>query len=107
LEKGFLEQVGIRTSAALEFFAEHFQRKADHSRALWTLLVLAEWLDWVATETDCSQTEPGVGVSQSSSYADETSSLLPQAQASMPGLSSRQTAMRRSAGRVSDKFSRA
>jgi asparagine synthase (glutamine-hydrolysing) len=49
LEKGLLEQVDIRTSAALEFFAEHFQYKADHSRALWTLLVLAEWLDWVAT----------------------------------------------------------
>ena len=53
LEKGRLEQLGIHASAALEFFAEHCQRKADHSRALWTLLVLAEWLDWVATETDC------------------------------------------------------
>src|SRR5262249_31885821 len=63
LKKGLLEQVGIRTSAALEFFAEHCQRKADHSRALWTLLVLGEWLDWVATETDCCQTERGVGVS--------------------------------------------
>ena len=51
LEKGRLEQLGIHASAALEFFAEHCQRKADHSRALWTLLVLAEWLDWVATET--------------------------------------------------------
>ena len=51
LEKGRLEQLGIHASAALEFFAEHCQRKADHARALWTLLVLAEWLDWVATET--------------------------------------------------------
>lgn len=51
LEKGRLEQLGIHASAALEFFAEHCQRKSDHSRALWTLLVLAEWLDWVATET--------------------------------------------------------
>ena len=51
LEKGRLEQLGIHASAAMEFFAEHCQRKADHSRALWTLLVLAEWLDWVATET--------------------------------------------------------
>jgi len=59
LEKGLLEQVGIRTSAALESFAEHLRRKADHSRALWTLIVLAEWLDWVATETDCSQTGRG------------------------------------------------
>lgn len=52
LEKGRLEQLGIHASAALEFFAEHCQRKSDHSRALWTLLVLAEWLDWVATETE-------------------------------------------------------
>jgi asparagine synthase (glutamine-hydrolysing) len=54
LEKGRLEQVGIRTSAAMEFFSEHCQRKADHGRAVWTLLVLGEWLDWVATETDYS-----------------------------------------------------
>jgi asparagine synthase (glutamine-hydrolysing) len=48
LEKGRLEQIGIHTSAAMEFFSEHLQRKADHARALWTLLVLAEWLEWVA-----------------------------------------------------------
>ena len=48
LEKGRLEQIGIHTSAAKEFFSEHLQRKADHARALWTLLVLAEWLEWVA-----------------------------------------------------------
>jgi asparagine synthase (glutamine-hydrolysing) len=49
LEKGRLEQVGIHKSAAMEFFSEHCQRKADHARILWTLLVLAEWLNWVAT----------------------------------------------------------
>jgi asparagine synthase (glutamine-hydrolysing) len=59
LENGLLEQVGIHTSAALELFAEHFQRKADHSRALWTLLVLSEWLDWVATEIISPQTARG------------------------------------------------
>src|SRR3984893_9929778 len=59
LEKGRLEQVGIHTSAALELFSEHCQRKADHARALWALLVLGEWLDWVATETDCGQTDRG------------------------------------------------
>jgi asparagine synthase (glutamine-hydrolysing) len=59
LEKGRLEQVGIHTSAAMELFSEHCQRKADHARALWTLLVLGEWLDWVATETDCGQTDQG------------------------------------------------
>ena len=59
LEKARLEQVGIHTSTAMEFFSEHCQRKADHARALWALLVLGEWLDWVATETDCGQTDRG------------------------------------------------
>ena len=52
LESGRLERVGIHTSAARDLFSEHCQRRADHARALWTLLVLSEWLDWVAAETD-------------------------------------------------------
>ena len=52
LGSGRLERVGIRSSAASDLFAEHCQRKADHARALWTLLVLSEWLDWVTAETD-------------------------------------------------------
>jgi asparagine synthase (glutamine-hydrolysing) len=52
LASGRLDRVGIRTSVALDLFSEHCQRQADHARALWTLLVLSEWLDWVATETD-------------------------------------------------------
>jgi len=52
LESGRLERVGIRTAAARDLFSEHCQRRADHARALWTLLVLSEWLDWVAAETD-------------------------------------------------------
>jgi asparagine synthase (glutamine-hydrolysing) len=59
LKKGRLEQVGIHTSAAMELFSEHCQSKADHARAIWTLLVLVEWLDWVATDTDCRQTAQG------------------------------------------------
>jgi asparagine synthase (glutamine-hydrolysing) len=59
LENGHLEKVSIHKSVAMEFFSEHCQRKADHARALWTLLVLAEWLNWVATETDCSQMDRG------------------------------------------------
>jgi hypothetical protein len=43
----------------LELFSEHCQRKADHARALWTLLVLGEWLDWMATETDSVPGETG------------------------------------------------
>ncbi len=52
LGSGRLERVGIQKSAALDLFSEHCHRQADHARALWTLLVLSEWLDWAATETD-------------------------------------------------------
>jgi asparagine synthase (glutamine-hydrolysing) len=27
---------------------EHMQRKADHARSIWTLIVLSEWLEWVS-----------------------------------------------------------
>ncbi|HZL43678.1 MAG TPA: asparagine synthase (glutamine-hydrolyzing) [Verrucomicrobiae bacterium] len=54
LECGRLEQAGIQTSAAKELFFEHCHGQADHGRAVWTLLVLGEWLDWVGTETDSS-----------------------------------------------------
>jgi asparagine synthase (glutamine-hydrolysing) len=46
-----LEQIGVRTPAALELFSEHCRHQSDHARALWTLIVLSEWLDWVAKET--------------------------------------------------------
>ncbi len=46
-----LEQIGVRTAAALELLSEHCQLKADYARALWTLIVLSEWLDWAANET--------------------------------------------------------
>jgi len=59
LGRGRLERVGIHASAALDLLSEHCQRKADHARALWTLLVLSEWLDWVAAETDCYSGETG------------------------------------------------
>jgi asparagine synthase (glutamine-hydrolysing) len=51
LETGRLDQIGVRTSSARDLFAEHCRENADHARALWTLLVLSEWLDWVAQET--------------------------------------------------------
>jgi len=50
LRKGHLEQVGVRTSAAMELLSEHCRHEADHARAIWTLLVLGEWLDWVGTD---------------------------------------------------------
>jgi len=62
LEKGRLEQIGIHTSAAMEFFSEHLQRKADHARAVWTLLVLAEWLEWVADENRLQLSSPAFSI---------------------------------------------
>lgn len=41
-----LERVGIKSAVALELLEEHRQRKANHARALWTLIVLSEWLEW-------------------------------------------------------------
>jgi asparagine synthase (glutamine-hydrolysing) len=51
LGSGHLERAGIRTEAALAVFQEHLAGRADHARALWTLLVLVEWLYWSARET--------------------------------------------------------
>jgi asparagine synthetase B (glutamine-hydrolysing) len=42
-----LGAAGVRPAAALALFDEHRARKADHARALWTLIVLSEWLGWV------------------------------------------------------------
>lgn len=39
-----LRTVGIDPSAALALFDEHCRRRTDHARALWTLIVLSEWL---------------------------------------------------------------
>jgi asparagine synthase (glutamine-hydrolysing) len=52
LANGRLQRVGISIAAAQGLLADHCERKADHARALWTLLVLSEWLDWLANETD-------------------------------------------------------
>lgn len=54
LSRPHLEQAGLRPAAVLELFSDHCQRKVDHARALWTLLVLSEWLEWVADETASS-----------------------------------------------------
>lgn len=47
LASGRLEQVGLKRVAVLELLSEYENRKADHTRALWTLLVLDEWLLWL------------------------------------------------------------
>ena len=43
-----LDDAGVSHRAAVELLEEHRQHRADHARALWTLIVLSEWLDWVA-----------------------------------------------------------
>src|SRR5262249_35747762 len=43
LSSGRLERVGIETSVVMDLYSDHCRRKADHARALWTLLVLSEW----------------------------------------------------------------
>src|SRR5260221_13970566 len=58
LGNGQLARVGISIAAVQGLFSEHVSGKAAHARALWSLLVLSEWLDWVASETDCSAAEP-------------------------------------------------
>jgi asparagine synthase (glutamine-hydrolysing) len=51
LGSGRLELAGVRPHAAMELLVQHREGRADYARALWTLLVLDEWLKWVATET--------------------------------------------------------
>ena len=48
LSSPLLDRVGVNRNAALELLQEHLQRKADHARSIWTLIVLSEWLAWVS-----------------------------------------------------------
>jgi asparagine synthase (glutamine-hydrolysing) len=41
-----LDRVGLESKVALALLDEHCARRADHARALWTLLALAEWIAW-------------------------------------------------------------
>jgi len=46
LDSGRLETAGVRTAQARKLLQEHRERKADHSRPIWALLTLSEWLRW-------------------------------------------------------------
>jgi asparagine synthase (glutamine-hydrolysing) len=48
LSSPLLEQVAVNHNVAVELLQEHRQRKADHARSIWTLIVLSEWLEWVS-----------------------------------------------------------
>jgi asparagine synthase (glutamine-hydrolysing) len=43
-----LESAGIDARAAIAILDEHRARKADRARAVWTIVVLSVWLDWLA-----------------------------------------------------------
>ena len=43
-----LLQVGIDPSAALGLLNEHLARQVDHGRAVWALIVMSVWLEWLA-----------------------------------------------------------
>jgi asparagine synthase (glutamine-hydrolysing) len=46
-----LERAGIDPDAALAILGEHAARRADHARALWTVIVLDEWMRWLDRHT--------------------------------------------------------
>jgi asparagine synthase (glutamine-hydrolysing) len=48
LSSPLLERVGVNRYVAVDLLQEHMQRKADHARSIWTLIVLSEWLEWVS-----------------------------------------------------------
>jgi len=68
-----LAEAGLCIRTAQELLAEHSSRKADHARAIWTLLVLVEWLDWRVRTTGAHPLEPAVGAD----VADTTGASVP------------------------------
>lgn len=48
LSSDALTHAGVRVETALEMFDEHQSHVADHARGIWTLIVLSEWLEWLA-----------------------------------------------------------
>jgi asparagine synthase (glutamine-hydrolysing) len=46
-----LQSAGLDLKAVGDLFEEHCRREADHARALWTLIVLSEWLAWAGEKT--------------------------------------------------------
>ncbi len=48
IESDRLSVAGVNREPALALLEEHVGRRADHARALWTLVVLSEWLEWAA-----------------------------------------------------------
>jgi len=49
-----LQTAGIPVETALELLEEHRTRRRDHARALWTLIVISEWLQWAQSSATAS-----------------------------------------------------
>ena len=49
LSNGALPEAGISQSEALSMLEEHRKRTSDHTRALWSMIVFAEWYRWLRT----------------------------------------------------------
>ncbi len=47
LRSPLLAEAGVKANPVLQLLEEHRKRLADHSRSLWTLIVLSEWMDWL------------------------------------------------------------
>jgi asparagine synthase (glutamine-hydrolysing) len=45
-----LRMAGVDPDAAVALLEAHRTRRGDHARALWTLIVLAEWVAWASSE---------------------------------------------------------
>jgi asparagine synthase (glutamine-hydrolysing) len=56
LRSDALAEVGVRLPVALELLTEHRAHHADHARALWTLIVLSEWIEWAKVQESVLKT---------------------------------------------------
>ena len=50
-----LRMAGVDPAAAVELLDAHQKRRGDHARALWTLIVLAEWVKWASCRDSASE----------------------------------------------------
>ena len=48
LSSTLLDGAGVDSAVALQLLSEHRSRVSDHSRALWNLIVLSQWLEWAS-----------------------------------------------------------
>ena len=77
LAAGRLGALGIDEAAALALLSEHLGRERDHARALWTLVVLAEWLDWLAGLGSVAQAAAGAGGAATAARSTPATPPLP------------------------------